>query len=118
MRHHVDQFPGIRAERIRELNDRYRSKVPFSPDLVMTSALAESLGDFLPDLWRVIRDFDSFTESNDPWEEHDFGQLKVRDIEIFWKIDYYDLNLEYGSPDPSDESLTRRVMTVYLPEAH
>jgi len=118
MRHHTDQLPEDRTERIRELNDLYRSTVPFSPDLVMTSSVRESFGDFLPDLWRAVRDFNSFTESNDPWEEHDFGRLRVRDIEIFWKIDYYDLNLEYGSPDPSDKNVTRRVMTVYLPEEH
>jgi Protein of unknown function (DUF3768) len=33
---------------------------------------------------------------------------------IFWKIDYYDENLEHGSEDPSDLFKTTRVLTIML----
>jgi len=33
---------------------------------------------------------------------------------MFWKIDYYDRSLEYGSNDPADPSQTVRVLTIML----
>ena len=33
---------------------------------------------------------------------------------IFFKIDYFDKALAYHSPDPSDPSVTERVITIML----
>jgi len=33
---------------------------------------------------------------------------------IMFKLDAYDENLEYGSPNPADPKVTRRVMTILL----
>ena len=30
----------------------------------------------------------------------------------FFKIDYYDKNTEFGSPDPADPAVTTRVLTI------
>lgn len=37
-------------------------------------------------------------------------------LRVIWKIDYYDKEMRYGSPDSADPSVTGRVMTVMLPE--
>ena len=46
--------------------------------------------------------FDDFSERNDPFGEHDFGAIEYEGNTVFWKIDYYDLDLMNHSPDPSD----------------
>ena len=65
-----------------------------------------------------IRAFDAFTEDDDPYGEHDFGAFDHAGQRIFWKIDYYDRDLQFGSPDPSDPAVTTRVLTVLLAEEY
>jgi Protein of unknown function (DUF3768) len=40
------------------------------------------------------------------------GRSKPKAHTIFFKIDYFDRNLTYHSPDPSDPAVTRRVITI------
>lgn len=62
----------------------------------------------------TVRSFTAFTRDNDPHLEHDFGSFEVRGEKLFWKIDYYDLDLTYGSEAPEDPSKTKRVLTIML----
>ncbi len=66
-------------------------------------------------IWSYIRGFDGFTPDNDPYGEHDFGSF-VHPFggKVFWKIDYYGLDLQSGSDDPADPTKTKRVLTVML----
>jgi hypothetical protein len=62
-----------------------------------------------------VRNFNDFTEDNDPHGEHDFGAFDIEGAgKIFWKIDYYDSDLQYGSEDPADPQKTTRVLTIML----
>ena len=70
------------------------------------------------DIMRRVHDFTAFTPDNDPHGEHDFGSFEFAGKTIFWKIDCYDCDLNYGSPDPSDEPVTERVLTVMLAEEY
>jgi hypothetical protein len=63
-----------------------------------------------------VQQFDSFTEDNDPYGEHDFGSFKVAGEKVFWKIDYYTQDLS-GWCDPLDLDC-RRVITVMLAEEY
>ncbi len=64
--------------------------------------------------------FDEFTPDNDPHGEHDFGSFEITvegdKFRFFWKIDYYDLSMEFSSPDPSNPAVTTRVLTLMQPE--
>ncbi len=97
-----------RATKIAALNDRFRRSSPLN--VFMTHGIQE-----LPDtmsLIQAVRDFDRFTEDNDPYGEHDFGSLEWHGETVFWKIDYYDQALQYGK-DPLDVEC-KRVLTVLL----
>jgi hypothetical protein len=97
-----------RAAKIAVLNDAFRKTVPMSATI--TGGVYE-----LPDLHGLIqfvREFDCFTEDNDPYGEHDFGSLDWHGEKVFWKIDYYDQELKHGL-DPLDLEC-RRILTVML----
>ena len=72
------------------------------PDMVKAAALQKAAT------------FDEFNEDNDPYGEHDFGSFELCGRKFFWKIEYYDRDMQYGSADPSDPTKTTRVMTVML----
>ena len=63
---------------------------------------------------RKVATFDDFNADNDPHGEHDFGSFDLAGDKFFWKIDYYDFTLEFGSDDPADPSKTTRVLTLML----
>ena len=57
---------------------------------------------------------EDFTEDNDPHGEHDFGSFEMAGEKFFWKIDYFDLDLKFHSPDAANPDLTHRVLTIML----
>lgn len=61
---------------------------------------------------------EAFTEDNDPHGQHDFGAFTLDGRKIFWKIDYYDPSMEFGSEDPSDDEKTFRMLTIMLAEEY
>lgn len=98
-------------ERIRRLNDRLRTT--FISGRVMLTAGVRSLSDEeRATLLQAVRAFDDFTLANDPYGEHDFGRVEVGGCGYFFKIDCYDVDLTYQSPDPADATVTTRVMTI------
>ncbi|MGE3642888.1 MAG: DUF3768 domain-containing protein [Beijerinckiaceae bacterium] len=62
--------------------------------------------------------FDAFDADNDPHQEHDFGAFDVGEYKFFWKIDYYDPDLRFGSENPADPAVTTRVLTLMLAEEY
>jgi hypothetical protein len=61
-----------------------------------------------------VTTFDDFTPDNDPYGEHDFGSFEADGHKVFFKIDYYDKALAYGSENPADPAVTERVLTIML----
>jgi hypothetical protein len=110
------------SEKVAKLNDAFRQELdnPFvavNPRNQVTTTQGiwdcfdnEEIGSIFQD----IRKFDNFNNENNPYKERDFGSLKRKGRTIFWKIDYYDNDLKYHSPDNTDPEQTKRVLTVML----
>ncbi len=106
-----------RRQKIAALNDALRRHG--TGGRVMMTAGIQALGQkAVTEILARARAFDAFTPDNDPYQEHDFASLTVNGNKIFWKIDYYDSNMEYASPDPADATKTCRVMTILLAEEY
>lgn len=58
----------------------------------------------------AVRTFCDFDESNDPYGLHDFGAIQIGESRYFWKIDFYDLQFEFGA-DPLEGEVAR-VLTI------
>ena len=102
---------------IADLNDKFRHTF-MGGRVVMTDGVAA-----LPDAERIailarVQAFSAFDRDNDPHSEHDFGAVHTADNKVFWKIDYYDAALEYGSEDPADPTVTTRVLTIMLSDEY
>jgi hypothetical protein len=99
--------------RIRDLNDQLRTTAR-GGNIVVTQSLVALGPEFVAQAVCAVVVFSDFTPDNDPYGEHDFGAVTVGGESLFFKIDYYDLALTGGSPDPANAAITRRVMTVML----
>ena len=101
-----------KAAKIAALNDGYRKRGHF----MLTDGIKAR--DDVEAIIEAVRSFNDFGRKNDPYGEHDMGKIEwpstrtVHGAVIFWKIDYYDLNLQYYC-DPLS-AYCNRVLTVML----
>jgi hypothetical protein len=103
-----------KTDKIRELNDEFRQQLPNNGILLTQGVNAR---EDKTEIVEQVRDFKDFNEDNDPHKEHDFGSIVLNDGQkIFWKIDYYDINLQKHSPDPANPDVTKRILTIMLSE--
>src|SRR5208337_4467883 len=105
------------AERIRDLNDELRT-TGVGGKTYLTRSVCAMGPEFVANACAAVRNFDAFTDDNDPWQEHDCAMLDVDGERVMFKIDYYDLNMEALSPDAADPNVTRRVLTIMLAEEY
>ena len=76
--------------------------------MVLTELVADS--PIREKIITAVRYFNDWTAGNDPHKEHDAGFFGVDGVRYMWKIDYYDVNYEYGA-DPYTDKFCR-VLTV------
>ncbi len=107
------------TSQIAAINDRFRISLglpAFSGGIpgrvVMTAGIAALSPDDQTAVLNKVREFNAFTEDNDPNGEHDFGAFDHAGQRLFWKIDYYAPDLQNGSENPADLSKTVRVLTI------
>ena len=120
--------------RIARLNDLARSAMGVACTAVATVGFRSLSASDQSSVRELIETFDAFDEDNDPHGERDFGTIyqlgdgrwtterpRLRDDErerAFWKLDYYDRDLRFGSEDAANPAVTRRVLTIMLADEY
>ena len=120
--------------RIARLNDMARQAMGVACTTVVTVGFRSLPASDQSRVRELIETFDAFDENNDPHGERDFGTIyqlgdgrwttertRVRDDErerVFWKFDYYDRDLRFGSEDAANPTITRRVLTIMLADEY
>lgn len=108
-------------ETVAVLNDQMRAKLDSpAPNIVVMTAGILAMVDSDPvtaiarqlELMLIVSNYADFSEDNNPHGERDFGDFEWRGTRCYWKIDYYDRQTEWGSPDPADPAVTCRVLTI------
>ena len=120
--------------RIARLNDLARQAMGVACTAVATVGFRS-----LPDtdqscVRELIETFDAFDEGSDPHGERDFGAIyqlgegrwtterpsshEDERERVFWKLDYYDRDLQFGSEDAANPAITRRVLTIMLSDEY
>ena len=120
--------------RIARLNDLARQAMGVACTAVATVGFRSLPEADKSQVRELIETYDAFDEDSDPHGERDFGAVyqsgdgrwttdrpRVRDDErerVFWKLDYYDRDLQFGSEDPANPAVTRRVLTIMLADEY
>lgn len=120
--------------RIARLNDLARRAMGVACTAVATAGFRSLPEADQSQLRELIETFDAFTEDNDLHGERDFGTIyQLRDgswtterprsqederERVFWKLDYYDRNMEFASEDAANPAITRRVLTIMLSDEY
>jgi hypothetical protein len=120
--------------RIARLNDLARSAMGVACTAVATVGFRSLPEADQSQVRELVETYDAFTEDSDAHGERDFGCIyqlgdgrwtterpRVCDDErerVFWKFDYYDRDLRFGSDDAANPAVTRRVLTIMLADEY
>ncbi|MEQ8903618.1 MAG: DUF3768 domain-containing protein [Roseovarius sp.] len=122
----LDLDPVREAALIAAQNDAFRhsildnNPVAQAPQgqFVMTCGVAALGIDAQLELTRRVAAFDEFNTDSDPQGWHEMGVIDLDGTTVWFKVDLYDVDYTYGSPEPSDPEQTRRVLTLLLPSEY
>jgi hypothetical protein len=109
--------PPDRTLKIRALNDHLR-RTGKGGIVLVTDGISSSDPDFANAVLVAVTLFDQFGETNDPWGEHDCAGLDVNGRRVMWKIEYYDRQMAFHSPNPANPKVTTRVLTIMLADEY
>ena len=107
-----------RTQQIARLNDQLRCHQKGGQMVITRGVLGLASGAHVQSVVAAVAAFTDFTSDNDPHGEHDFGAFEFAGAKLFWKIDYYDADMRFGSPDPADPDVTTRLLTIMLREEY
>ena len=107
-----------------ETNNRFRSEVlegrPGHHRILSTQGI-QALGPAaVQEILYLVLSFkeEDFRESFDPHGDRDFIVVHHQGKKVWAKVDTYDTTLEWMSPDPTDDAVTVRVLTLMMPDEY
>ena len=112
-----DESNPDHVRRCRELNDELRQNIGQNTGkniVVLTQGLQAQSNGFIREAISKIQRFNSFNSDNDPYGEHDVIVITIQNTRVIAKIDYFDNDLKFHSPDKADPVATKRVITIML----
>lgn len=78
-------------------NDKIRAylpgELPRPHQVVLSERVAEISPDEIIKILLAVKNYHAFNTYNDPYGEHDYGEIELGDIKYCWKFDYYDKDL-------------------------
>jgi hypothetical protein len=89
-----------------KLYDNARKSMGMGCMLVQTSGVSALPVSRQAVLRETVERFNTFTEDNDPYGEHDFGKITMDSVDYFWKID------DYGEDYKKNVATHRLVLTI------
>lgn len=104
-------------EKIAQLNDLLRQTL-LTGKVVLTQGVQALPTSTRERALLMVRCYEEFEAGNDLYGERDFGGFEIGSQGFFWKIDYYDTDLNYLSPDPAKPEVTTRVLTIMLADEY
>lgn len=117
----------VNVARVRELNDELRAGLAASSAdhrnrrIVLAAGVhalvraQETMYERMSMTARILRCVRDYADwGSDPYGEHDMGGFTFEGETMLFKIDYYDLDMEFGSERPDDPTCTVRVLTIML----
>ena len=100
--------------RIRELNDQFRRDLQHG-SVIITRGVSHQFGNNqLREITQAIQAFEAFGSEGDPSDSHDAGAFEFEGVKLRWVIDACGEYWAFQSPDPTDESVTRRYLLIML----
>ena len=107
----------MNRKKIAELNDILRMAFR-GGQIMLTSGFNALPEETKAKAMSAMRNYSDFDPINDIGGTHDFGAFIVDDVKLYFKIAYYDPTMQYGSDDPSNPAITKRVLTLMLAEEY
>ena len=110
-RKNIEETPKPGSKQL--LNDVFRKSLGLTGAgrVVLTSGVDQLPEDVKTKIFLALRAYDDFEDGDDPYGEHDFGVIKLAGQKVYWKIDYYDANFEFGGD-------VNRLLTIMLAEEY
>lgn len=107
----------LNKHKIQQLNDSFRQTFN-GGKVILTKGVSLLPPKDISNITNLVKTYNNFNKSNDPYGEHDFGAFSFNGNQIFWKIDYYDSQYLFFSNNPECDKSTNRVLTIMFADEY